>query len=415
MSDLLPLATYNLKVEPYSPTPAVDVTVPVTVRITLAAVDPDAVDDEEKPSTLRIIKRNPDFDDDEDDILGGDFNEDELDDESEEEEQQPEEQQPAKKSKKSKKQQEAEKQQEEEEQEEEEEDDEDEEDDEEFQEYVVLTLSPKVQFQQTLDLVIAPEEEVQFVLTGSYPIYLTGNYVKHPFDQPRYGDDSEEDSEGDDEDYDSEEYDLTPDEDEILDDLEDASDVEGRIEEIIKQEEDQKANKDKTASNNKRKKQEDEEEETQAASESPKETKKAKKDKKEKKVEFKKDLEEGPSKKATKDEKPKTKVLEGGVIVEDRVVGKGKAAKKGSKVGMRYIGKLKNGKVFDKNTSGKPFNFNLGRGEVIKGWDIGVAGMAVGGERRIVIPAPYAYGKQALPGLPANSELTFDVKLVSMK
>ena len=82
---------------------------------------------------------------------------------------------------------------------------------------------------------------------------------------------------------------------------------------------------------------------------------------------------------------------------------------------MRYIGKLKNGKVFDKNTSGKPFTFKLGQGEVIKGWDIGVAGMAVGGERRIVIPAPYAYGKQALPGIPANSELTFDVKLVSMK
>ena len=82
---------------------------------------------------------------------------------------------------------------------------------------------------------------------------------------------------------------------------------------------------------------------------------------------------------------------------------------------MRYIGKLKNGKVFDKNTSGKPFVFNLGRGEVIKGWDIGVAGMAVGGERRIVIPAPYAYGRQALPGIPANSELTFDVKLVSLK
>ncbi|CEP63533.1 peptidylprolyl isomerase FPR3 LALA0_S08e04654g [Lachancea lanzarotensis] len=418
MSDLLPLATYNLKIEPYSPTPAVDVTVPVTVRITLAAVDPDAVDDEEKPSTLRIIKRNPDFDDDEDDILGGDFDEDELDNESEEEEQPKEEEQPAKKSKKNKnkkQEKEVEQVQEEEEEEEEEDEEDEDEDDDEFQEYVVLTLSPKVQFQQTLDLVIAPEEEVQFVLTGSYPIYLTGNYVKHPFDQPRYGDDgSEDDSEAEDEDYDSDEYDLTPDEDEILAELEDASDVEGRIEEILQQEEDQKTSKGKTASNNKRKKQ-DEDEDVQPALEAPKETKKAKKDKKEKKVEFKKDLEEGPSKKATKDEKPKTKVLEGGVIIEDRVTGQGKVAKKGSKVGMRYIGKLKNGKVFDKNTSGKPFNFNLGRGEVIKGWDIGVAGMAVGGERRIVIPAPYAYGKQALPGLPANSELTFDVKLVSMK
>ena len=228
MSELLPLATYNLKVEPYTPTPAIDVTVPVTVRITLAAVDPEAVDEEGKPSTLRIIKRNPDFDDDEDDILGGDYDEDELDVESEEEEVEEKE---TKKSKKgiSKKQ----KKVEEEEVAEESSDEEEEELDDEFQEYVVLTLSPKVQFQQTLDLVIAPEEEVQFVLTGSYPIHLTGNYVKHPFDQPQYGDDDSE--EEDSEEYDSEEYDLTPDEDELLDDLEDASDVEGRIEELIQQ------------------------------------------------------------------------------------------------------------------------------------------------------------------------------------
>lgn len=52
---------------------------------------------------------------------------------------------------------------------------------------------------------------------------------------------------------------------------------------------------------------------------------------------------------------------------------------------------------------------------MIKGWDVGVAGMAVGGERRIVIPAPMAYGSSKLPGIPANSELTFDVKLLSIK
>lgn len=420
MSELLPLATYNLKVEPYTPTPAIDVTVPVTVRITLAAVDPEAVDKENKPSTLRIIKRNPDFDDDEDDILGGDFDEDELDNEESEEEEEQEEEKPAKKSKgKSKKQQKKEQEEEEEDESEGSIEEEEAELDDEFQEYVVLTLSPKVQFQQTLDLVIAPEEEVQFVLTGSYPIHLTGNYVKHPFDQPQYGDDDSE--EEDSEEYDSEEYDLTPDEDELLDDLEDVSDVESRIEELVQQDEQKNKNKNK---NKKRKQDEKEDGDEEKAPEQPKETKKAKKeepkkDKKEKKVEFKKNLEEGPSKKATKEAaketKPKTQALEGGIIVEDRVIGQGKTAKRGSKVGMRYIGKLKNGKVFDKNTSGKPFNFNLGRGEVIKGWDIGVAGMAVGGERRIVIPAPYAYGKQALPGIPANSELTFDVKLVSMK
>jgi len=109
--------------------------------------------------------------------------------------------------------------------------------------------------------------------------------------------------------------------------------------------------------------------------------------------------------------------VQGGIVIEDRTVGKGKQCKKGDKVGMRYIGKLKKNekKVFDKNVKGKPFVFNLGKGDVIKGWDIGVAGMAVGGERRIIIPAAYAYGRTALPGIPANSDLIFDVKLVSMK
>ena len=83
MSDLLPLATYSLNVEPYTPVPAIDVTMPITVRITMAALNPEAIDEENKPSTLRIIKRNPDFEDD--DFLGGDFDEDEIDEESSEE------------------------------------------------------------------------------------------------------------------------------------------------------------------------------------------------------------------------------------------------------------------------------------------------------------------------------------------
>ncbi|QLQ79955.1 hypothetical protein HG537_0C06040 [Torulaspora globosa] len=385
MSDLLPLATYNLNIEPYTPTPAIDVTRPVTVRITMAALNPEAYDDEKKPSTLRIVKRNPDFDD-EDDILNGDYDEEELDEEEEEEE---EEEKPKKKKGK--------KQEEEDDEEDEDEEDEDDEDDE-FEEYVLLTLSPKGQYQQSVDITIAPEEDVQFVVTGSYAISLSGNYIKHPFDAVNMDEDEEE--------YDSDEYDLTPDEDEIideLDDLEEESDEEERVEEVVEEK-----------SSNKRK-QEEKPEET--VSKKAKKEKKAKPaaEKEKKKVEFKKELEEGPTKKVQEKPKTKTRVLEGGVTIEDRTVGKGAQAKKSSKVGMRYIGKLKNGKVFDKNTSGKPFVFKLGHGEVIKGWDIGVAGMAVGGERRIIIPAPYAYGKQALPGIPANSELTFDVKLVSLK
>ena len=66
------------------------------------------------------------------------------------------------------------------------------------------------------------------------------------------------------------------------------------------------------------------------------------------------------------------------------------------------------------NKKGAPFRFTIGRGEVIKGWDIGIAGMSVGGERRINIPAKLAYGGKAQPGIPANSPLQFDVKLLQI-
>lgn len=66
------------------------------------------------------------------------------------------------------------------------------------------------------------------------------------------------------------------------------------------------------------------------------------------------------------------------------------------------------------NKSGKPFSFKLGP-DVIKGWEIGLQGMRVGGERRITCPPSKAYGSKALPGIPANSTLIFDVKLLSVK
>lgn len=406
MSDLLPLAVYNLNIEPFTPVPAIDVATPVTIHITLAAVDPESLDDKKTPSTLRIIKKSPNFDEEDDSILG-DFNDDELDEldsSSEETSNSSIKDKDSEKKQQNIKDKEHKKDKDDNEQDESDDknsEDEEEEDDE-FEEYVLLTLSPETQCQQSLDLVISPEEEVQFVVTGSYRISLSGNFVKHPFDAPEYDEDSEEE-------YDSDECDLTPDEDEMLDTLEELSDVEGKIEELVEKEESTKKrkqdpNEDKEHKNKKKNKSEEKQEKPEQ-----------KLQKKEKKVEFKKELEEGPSKKKEEKSKPKTQSLEGGIIIEDRVVGSGKIAKKGSKVGMRYIGKLKNGKVFDKNTNGKPFMFSLGRNEVIKGWDIGVAGMAVGGERRIIIPAPYAYGKQSLPGIPANSELTFDVKLVSIK
>lgn len=67
------------------------------------------------------------------------------------------------------------------------------------------------------------------------------------------------------------------------------------------------------------------------------------------------------------------------------------------------------------NKKGKPFSFSVGKGEVIKGWDIGVQGMSVGGERRLTIPANLAYGSKSPPGIPSNSTLIFDVKLLAIK
>ncbi|KAJ2387666.1 peptidylprolyl isomerase fpr3, partial [Coemansia sp. RSA 2559] len=96
--------------------------------------------------------------------------------------------------------------------------------------------------------------------------------------------------------------------------------------------------------------------------------------------------------------------------------GTGQGVKKGARVGMYYIGKLTNGKVFDKNVKGKPLWFRLGAGEVIKGWDVGIVGMKKGGERRLTIPAAMAYGKRgAPPDIPANATLVFDIRLVDFK
>ena len=83
---------------------------------------------------------------------------------------------------------------------------------------------------------------------------------------------------------------------------------------------------------------------------------------------------------------------------------------------MRYIGRLVSGKQFDANTSGKPFSFKLGRGEVIKGWDEGVAGMKVGGRRRIVIPPHLGYGDRGAGGVIKPGEtLIFVVDLLEVR
>ncbi|PNF28966.1 hypothetical protein B7P43_G19110, partial [Cryptotermes secundus] len=110
---------------------------------------------------------------------------------------------------------------------------------------------------------------------------------------------------------------------------------------------------------------------------------------------------------------PQKKVLEGGVTIEEVKVGNGPVAKPGREVSVYFVGRLKhNNKQFDSATQGSGFKFRLGRGEVIKGWDIGVSGMKVGGKRRIICPPALAYGsKGSPPAIPSNSTLVFDIEL----
>jgi FKBP-type peptidyl-prolyl cis-trans isomerase len=101
---------------------------------------------------------------------------------------------------------------------------------------------------------------------------------------------------------------------------------------------------------------------------------------------------------------------------EDTKVGTGAAAAKGDKVRVHYTGTLLNGTKFDSSRDrNEPFEFTLGQGQVIQGWDEGVAGMKKGGKRTLTIPADKAYGKRGSPPvIPPDAPLKFDVELVEI-
>lgn len=102
--------------------------------------------------------------------------------------------------------------------------------------------------------------------------------------------------------------------------------------------------------------------------------------------------------------------------VTNVTVGTGDEAVAGKEVTVHYVGTLEDGTKFDSSRDrGTPFTFNLGAGQVIKGWDAGVAGMKVGGVRRLVIPAALGYGDRANGSIPANSTLLFEVELLGVK
>ncbi|CAO3625369.1 unnamed protein product [Cunninghamella echinulata] len=327
-------------------------------------------------------------------------------------------------------------------------------------EFYLCSLTPGKLNQQLLNLIIVKGEEVALSVVGENTIHLTGNYL-HEYDEEEDEDDEDYDSDELDSDEvdipieDEEEYDEDMDDEDILngapdgidhakilaylngdidsDAMDSGSEEEldpSRIQEIEEEEEQKPAkNLSKKEQRKQKRAAEEQAEQEQAAKKSKVEQKKAKADDKKSKAEEKKPKAEEKKSKA-EEKKPKAEEkkpakqqeqkkvtkLPSGLVIEDVKVGDGQNVKSGARIGMRYIGKLTNGKVFDKNTSGKPFVFRLGAGEVIKGWDQGIVGMKLGGERKLTIPAALAYGKRgAPPQIPPNATLVFEIKLVSMK
>ncbi len=105
-----------------------------------------------------------------------------------------------------------------------------------------------------------------------------------------------------------------------------------------------------------------------------------------------------------------------GLGIIDIVEGTGETPEAGQTLAVHYTGWLSDGTKFDSSLDGgSPFELALGAGQVIAGWDEGLATMKVGGKRRLIIPAELAYGEAGNSSIPPNSELTFDVELLQIK
>lgn len=104
------------------------------------------------------------------------------------------------------------------------------------------------------------------------------------------------------------------------------------------------------------------------------------------------------------------------MVIDDIKVGAGEAVKAGDTVAVHYVGTLQNGEEFDNSRKrGTPFEFKVGAGMVITGWDEGVVGMKTGGQRVLVIPPEMAYGDQGIGPIPGGATLVFAIELVEIK
>ena len=109
--------------------------------------------------------------------------------------------------------------------------------------------------------------------------------------------------------------------------------------------------------------------------------------------------------------------MENGLQIQDLKVGTGAEVKLGQELTMHYSGTLEDGTKFDSSYDrGEPFQFVLGAGQVIKGWDLGVQGMKVGGKRKLIIPPELGYGTRGAGGvIPPNATLIFEVELLAVQ
>ncbi|KAH9002071.1 hypothetical protein EDB86DRAFT_362471 [Lactarius hatsudake] len=303
-------------------------------------------------------------------------------------------------------------------------------------ETVLCSLTPGKIEQSILNLTFEEDDEFLLEVVGKNEVYLTGNYIDQAPDQVPYNDESDQEDEYALDEV-SSDVEMDPADMVGLPSDEDEDEDAGRFEEVVSEEESglEKSAKrpresnateqDAPTSDKPSKKAKKLKAENGAAVPAPTGTdgepsKKSKKDKKKKGGDAKESQPQTGEDKES-ESKPKQsdlggmRELPGGLKILDAKLGDGAQAKKGVKLSMRYVGKLPNGKIFDSNTTGKPFTFRLGAGEVIKGWDEGIAGMKVGGERLLIVPPSLAYGNRKTDGIPPNSTLRFEVKIIGMK
>lgn len=129
-------------------------------------------------------------------------------------------------------------------------------------------------------------------------------------------------------------------------------------------------------------------------------------------------INKGQNKETNNQNQMKNETLADGLQIIDEVVGTGAEAKSGDTVSVNYVGTLTDGKKFDSSYDrNQPFSFVLGAGKVIRGWDEGVAGMRVGGKRKLIIPPDLAYGSRDIGNglIPPNSTLVFEVELLEVR